>query len=196
MTLQEEKSALRRELLRKRGLLTGQEESDHAIFRAVTAMPRWRQAERVFLYLSVRGEPDTLALARAALAEGREVLAPVCTEREGEMEFFSFSDLAALRPGKWGIPEPDPALCRPAGEWESKTDICLVPGIAFDRRGYRLGYGKGYYDRFLAARKIHAVGLCREEFFLPQLPAGSHDRRVGFVATEAGVTVCAREGSR
>jgi len=192
MGLSAEKAALRRECLRIRAGVTGRGEKDRAIYGYVTGLRQWREAGRVYLYLSAKGEPDTFALARAALESGKEVLAPVCGGGEGQMEFYAFTSFEELRPGKWGIPEPDPQICRPSGKGKG---LCLVPGLAFDRQGGRLGYGKGYYDRFLAAMEIDTVGLCYQELLLDRVPAGIQDQRVGLVATEAGVTVCTREGA-
>ena len=186
MGLQEEKAALRRMLLEKRAALPDKEGKSRAICQGVLAMPQWQQAERVFLYLSARGEPDTRTLIEAAWEQGKEVLAPVCGEGEGEMAFFPFESFQDLRPGKWGILEPEPRGRIPG----KGPGLCLVPGLAFDRQGNRLGYGKGYYDRFLAAAGIESVGLCYGELLFDSLPAGSHDRKVGFTATEAGVSAC------
>lgn len=196
MGAREEKAALRRACLQKRAALPGREEKDRAIFRHVTALAQWRQAGQVYLYLSARGEPDTFALARAAWAAGKEALAPLCLDGEGHMRFYAFTSLAQLRPGRWGLLEPDPQQCAPARPPEGRRALCLVPGLAFDRSGARLGYGKGYYDRFLAATETDTVGLCYQALLMDRLPAASHDKRVGLVATEAGVTVCAREGSK
>lgn len=195
MGLWEEKAALRRAALEKRAALPDKEGKSLAICRGILAMPQWRRAKRVFLYLNARGEPDTRPLVEAAWAQGKEALAPVCGEGEGEMAFFPFQSFGDLRPGKWGILEPETRGLPPGeGPWEDA--LCLVPGLAFDRRGNRLGYGKGYYDRFLAAAKTEPVGLCYEALLFDRLPAGSHDKRVGFTATEAGVSACLREGSR
>lgn len=190
--LQQQKEALRRQLLPKRAALTGRAEKDRAICGHILALPQWQGAKRVLLYLNTPQEPGTRALALAALAAGKEVYAPVCGEEEGRMAFFRFTDLAQLRAGKWGIQEPPQGMPLPG---KGAAELCLVPGLAFDRRGSRLGYGKGYYDRFLAAREIDTVGMCYEGFFLESLPAGRTDKRVGRVATEAGIFACAQEGS-
>lgn len=195
MGLDAEKAALRRECLRIRSAVRGRGEKDRAIYGHVTALREWREAQRVYLYLSAKGEPDTFALARAAWESGKEVLAPVCGGEVGQMDFYAFTGFEQLRPGKWGILEPDPQICRPSGRGKGPC-LCLVPGLAFGRDGARLGYGKGYYDRFLAAMEIDTVGLCFQELLLDRVPAGIQDKRVGLVATEAGVTVCAREGSK
>ena len=99
------------------------------------------------------------------------------------MAFFQVRSREDLAPGRFGLWEPKPG-CPP---WEGGPEApCLVPGLSFDREGYRLGYGKGYYDRFLAAFPGKAVGLCYEELILPRLPRSPLDQRVGWLVTEAG----------
>lgn len=196
MGLYEEKAALRRSILKQRIALSGREEKDRAICRHILSLPQWARAQSIYLYLSVKGEPDTTALIKAAWAAGKEVLAPVCGPGEGQMSFFPFKSFESLRPGRWGILEPAPGPQGPRAPVPGEKALCLVPGLAFDRTGTRLGYGKGYYDRFLAAGRMDTAGMCYEEFFLDSLPAGSHDKKVGLVATEAGITACAREGSK
>ena len=189
------KAALRRELLRKRRQLPGRPEKDRAIFQVITALPQYRQARRLYLYVSTGEEPDTRRLLLAALQAGKEVYAPRCLERPGEMAFLRITGEEDLAPGKFGIYEPDPRRCPPAPEGEE--GLCLVPGLAFDRSGFRLGYGKGYYDRFLAAHPhLETVGLCYGALLLPRLPAAPHDQRVRLVATEAGAIPCAAQDQR
>ena len=125
MGLQEEKAALRRMLLEKRAALPDKEGKSRAICQGVLAMPQWQQAERVCLYLSARGEPDTRTLIEAAWKQGKEVLAPACGEGEGEMAFFPFESFQDLRPGKWGILEPEPRGRIPG----KGPGLCLVPGL-------------------------------------------------------------------
>lgn len=194
MTLREEKQALRRELLALRRGLPGREEKDAAICRQVTALEEWRQAARVLFYLSTPEEADTWALVRLALQEGKEAFAPVCGPADGQMAFFRFDSLSQLHRGRWGIWEPAGGPRAPVHD--GRRAICLAPGIAFDREGRRLGYGKGYYDRFFAAGRYHikTVGLCYQALFRDSLPGEEHDQRVGLVATEAGVFPCARKG--
>ena len=184
-----DKQALRRAFLSQRRALVGRAEKDAAIARFVMGMEEWRQARQVLLYLSLPDEPDTLLLARAGLSEGKELLAPACGPGEGEMAFFPFTGLAQLRPGRWGILEPQADQCA-AGPVQGA--LCLVPGLAFDRAGVRLGYGKGYYDRFLAGQSLCTVGLCYDDFFMDSLPAAPHDQRVARVVTETGVHTCGR----
>lgn len=188
--IQEKKAALRKKLLTRRRGLEKRAEKDEAIFRQVTELPLYCRAQRLFFYVNAPFEVDTRKLLRTALEAGREVYAPV-SGTTGDMVFRRVWKETSLRPGRFGIWEPDPQAPQAAFPPEAgQGDLCLVPGIAFDRRGFRLGYGKGYYDRFLAEHPMTAVGLCYRELLLPELPAEKHDRNVALVATEAGCTAC------
>lgn len=191
-----EKDRLRRELLAERSDIQDRERKDRDIFEAVSALPLYQKAGRLLFYVSTPQETDTRKLLAAALEEKKEVFVPLCFS-EGRMAFYRISCMEDLRPGHFGILEPEPSQCKllELGPGESFEDmLCLVPGVAFDVRGYRLGYGKGYYDRFLAGRKIPCVGLCYRELVLPELPAGEYDQRVGLLATEEGCMACRLPG--
>ena len=179
-----EKEALRRALRQRRDALPDRAGKSLAIRRAVEALPLFREARQLLCYVSVGSEPDTRPLLREALAQGREVYAPVCLPGR-RLAFYRVARWEDLRPAAFGLLEPDPGA---APRWSPKgTAVCLVPGLAFDRRGFRLGYGGGYYDRFLEEWPLPTVGLCFEESLLPALPAEAHDRPVGAVATQRGV---------
>ncbi len=185
--LKRRKEQLRRELLARRAVLPERNKKNRAIFEAVSALPVYRQAKRVLFYISSPQEADTRKLLQAALREGKEVFAPVSLP-EGEMMFYRVVREKELCPGRFGILEP-PAL--PERALPIKEDIlfdtlCLVPGLAFDMLGYRIGYGKGYYDRFLAKTSVAALGLCYQELVLPCLPREACDRQVKLLVTEQG----------
>ena len=111
------------------------------------------------------------------------------------MKFYLIEDLAQLEPGAFGVLEPDPERCRELRHYQNS--ICILPGLGYDLQGYRLGYGKGYYDRFLAAHpQLETVGLCYGALLLPRLPAAPHDQRVRLVAAEAGAIPCAAQDQR
>ena len=184
--LWEQKAALRKDLLARRKALLARSEKDKALLRQMLRLPLYREARRVLLYMSLPEEADTRGLLRAALEAGKEVFAPVCAPQGTDMAFFRVTSERSLRPGRFGILEPE--------RWEPLgmgPALCVVPGLAFDLQGRRLGYGKGYYDRFLAEHDhITAVGLCYRELLLPQLPAEEHDQRVKLVVTEDGCLAC------
>ena len=188
----QEKAALRRELLARRDAVPQREEKSRAVGDGVLALPAYQKARQVLLYLSKGSEVDTWKVFARALAEGKEVYAPRCLDGEGTMGFFQVTSPQELLQGRFGLWEPDPRRCAP---WRRREGaLCLVPGIAFDRQGYRLGYGKGYYDRFLASFSGTAAGLCFRELALERLPRGPQDRRVDVLVTEAGVLPIGKEG--
>ena len=188
----QEKAALRRELLAQRDAVPQREEKSRAVGDGVLALPAYQKARQVLLYLSKGSEVDTWKVFARALVEGKEVYAPRCLDGEGTMGFFQVTSPQELLQGRFGLWEPDPRRCAP---WRRREGaLCLVPGIAFDRQGYRLGYGKGYYDRFLAGFSGTAAGLCFRELALERLPRGPQDRRVDVLVTEAGVLPIGKEG--
>ncbi|HJB96998.1 MAG TPA: 5-formyltetrahydrofolate cyclo-ligase [Candidatus Acutalibacter pullicola] len=188
----QEKAALRRELLAQRDAVPQREEKSRAVGDGVLALPAYQKARQVLLYLSKGSEVDTWEVFARAVAEGKEVYAPRCLDGEGTMGFFQVTSPQELLQGRFGLWEPDPRRCAP---WRRREGaLCLVPGIAFDRQGYRLGYGKGYYDRFLAVFSGTAAGLCFRELALERLPRGPQDRRVDVLVTEAGVLPIGKEG--
>lgn len=189
--VKKEKAALRRELLARRDALPGRAEKSRAIQSRVLALPEYRRARRVLLYLSKGSEVDTWPLLDCALAQGKEVYAPRCLERPGRWPLPCFLP-GGLAGGGVRPAGAHPGRCPPLERGQG--DLCLVPGLAFDREGYRLGYGKGYYDCFLAAQPVRTVGLCFEALAFERLPRDGFDRPVCRLVTEAGDARPGKEG--
>ncbi|MFW5733461.1 MAG: 5-formyltetrahydrofolate cyclo-ligase [Oceanidesulfovibrio sp.] len=152
----------------------------------VMDMQTWREAEAVLLYVGCRGETATTLLLRAAWDHGKSVLLPRCLPASpGEMELACARSERDLKPGLYAIPEPDPAVCLTVES--PRVDLVVVPGLAFDRNGYRLGQGGGYYDRLLASEPFAqtlAVGLAYDFQVVDDLPVDRWDRRVTAVASD------------
>ena len=127
--VKKEKAALRRELLARRDALPGRAEKSRAIQSRVLALPEYQRARRVLLYLSKGSEVDTWPLLDCALAQGKEVYAPRCLARPGEMAFYRVSSREDLQAGAFGLLEPIPGRCPPLERGQG--DLCLVPGLAF-----------------------------------------------------------------
>lgn len=189
------KARLRRELLQKRAALERRTEKEEALLRAVLELPQYQKAQRLLCFVSAGSEPDTRRLLEAALGGGKEVYVPFCPPGEAPMSFYRIEGLDSLQPGRFGILEPDPARCPRLEPESQKEGLCIVPGLAFDLTGRRLGYGKGYYDRFLAEYPIETAGLCFRELVLERLPAEPHDQRVDLLVTEEGAVLCRQPGS-
>ena len=187
-----EKAALRRVLLAKREGLPHREAKSREIRRQVLELPQFHRAKALLLYLSMGSEVDTWGIFEQALAAGKEVFAPRCLDKQGHMAFHRVDSREDLVAGAFGLLEPDPARC-PFWQGESGA-LCLVPGLAFDEEGFRLGYGKGYYDCFLAAQPVRTVGLCFEALAFERLPRDGFDRPVCRLVTEAGDARPGKEG--
>lgn len=156
------------------------------MFERFLALPWVERADTLFLFWGVpKREPETEQLVRELTRRGKRVGLPRMLP-DHTMEVRQFDPRIPLREASFGIwepPETAPALLK------QEIDLALVPAVCYDRRGYRLGFGGGYYDRWLADFSGGAVGLCRGAFLQEQVPAEAHDRRVDLVLTE---TECIR----
>lgn len=176
-----QKQALREQLQARRAALTPVQRADMgvAISTQVQALPVYRACTTIFSYVSVREEVDTLALIQAALRDGKQVAVPRCEGKR--MVFYNIDALERLVPGRFGLLEPSPGV-------EAVPDshsVCLVPGLSFDRTGARIGYGGGFYDRFLPDFPGLSIGLCYTPLLSENpLPAESHDCRVAIVVSD------------
>ena len=175
------KAALRAQAKLRRTAMSADERAakSAAMCALALALPAAGKTARVLCYLSLPQEPDTRAIVRAALARGKALYVPrVLPERGLAFHRIFAEDEAA--PGAFGIREP-PA---DAPLFAGGDALCFVPGLCFDAGGCRVGYGGGYYDRFLAAFAGIAAGLCFEADLAPSLPRTQTDRAVGIVVTE------------
>lgn len=171
----------------------GEVRDDHAATegsRAVAALERdarWRDAARIGLFASSRGEPDTRPIFDAVIASGRAALLPRCPTHE-TMEFVGLERWDDLRPGRYGLPEPlGEAPCEP---W-AQGDVVIVPAMGLDRSGGRLGRGGGHYDRCFGALPRGAPWLVGFGFpfqIVEAVPMDRHDRRLDGVLAGGELT--------
>ncbi|MGM9663100.1 MAG: 5-formyltetrahydrofolate cyclo-ligase [Oscillospiraceae bacterium] len=185
MSIAEEKARLRKEMRAKNRALKPEYRAaaDRAIRANVLSSPYYAAAETVFAYLGVGWEIETRPLLEQILADGKRLCLPLCTGPH-EMSLRLVSSLSELAPGAYGIPEPPaeaPAL-RP-----EEAELALVPCVAADRQGRRLGQGGGYYDAFLSRFHGAALLLCREAAVLPEIPVEKHDFHLHFLVTETKI---------
>lgn len=187
----------RRETLRRQARATrdGLDEATRRVLSSriaerVLEMPEFVRAERFLLYAAFRGEVETAGLRAALLARGKVVCLPLAVPETKGMRAVRVDGGVELAPGFQGIPEPRGGRDFPPED----LDVVVVPGLLFDRQGNRLGYGGGYYDRFLADRAPRAlrVGLgfaC--QVAEGGIPAEPHDARLDVLVTEEGVLIFA-----
>ena len=155
-----------------------------AIRRKVFRLTAFRRARTVCCYVALPYEVQTWGMIEAMLSKGKRVVVPVTHPRSKRLRLSEVRDPSSdLAPGAFGVWEPRPAALRPVAARE--LDLVLVPGVAFDRRGHRLGHGHGYFDRFLARlpRSASTVGLAFRFQLLDRLPTASHDLAVQTVLT-------------
>ena len=148
------KDALRKEMLKIRKNTENKREKDAAILNTLTSQDFYKKARSVMTYISYNGEVDTLKIIEKMLDDKKTLCAPRCIS-DTEMEARRFESFLDLKPGAYGIKEP-------SGEILNNIDLILVPGVAFNENLHRIGYGKGYYDRFLKEHCAVLVGLFYE----------------------------------
>jgi 5-formyltetrahydrofolate cyclo-ligase len=177
-----DKSSLRAEAMRLRDSLEDRERRSAAICERVAALPGFVAARAIHCYLPMRSEVDTRPLIAAALAHGKRVAVPIVVSGAGDLAhaWLDSLDAGALVPGVFGTSHPREARPASPGDW----DLTIVPLLAFDRRGRRLGYGKGYYDRLLAASPTIAVGVGFAAQEAVALPATERDVSLDWIVTE------------
>lgn len=180
------KRSLRQQLLAHRRTLSAAacSSASRLVQEAFVNSAEFAGARVVALYAAIHNEVDTTDVLQAALAVAKEVLYPVVAGEE--LLFRRVTTPAALLPGAFGIPEPaaDCAVYPPAA-----ADIIVVPGVAFDVSGRRIGYGKGYYDRALHRLEGEGrlVGFCYDFQLLDEIVGEPHDVRLDMIITETRV---------
>lgn len=187
---QEQKKALREQAHAARNALADKDALSKTIVDRFLALPAYAAARTVMFYIDVRSEVRTRFALPDALKTGKRIVVPWCNAA-GELELFHLTDMEELAVGMYKILEPKEEL----RDLESKRlkpedlDLVMVPGVAFDRTGGRMGHGKGYYDKLLqhARKDAPLVALAFECQLFPAIPAASHDIYMDMVITEAGV---------
>lgn len=138
----------------------------------VLALASWQEAGTLLLYYPLPDEVDVRLLIKDAFESGKKVLLPVV--KGDELELHLYEGEASLKEGAFGIMEPTGPLFAP--EHYGEIELAIIPGMAFDNAGHRLGRGKGYYDRLLPnLRDAKLIGVCFPFQFLEEVPAEAHD---------------------
>jgi 5-formyltetrahydrofolate cyclo-ligase len=185
--LNRDKAAVRDRLLAARRQLTAADRAGAArdIRDAILSMPETQMAGTVAAYYSVGSEPDTHGLLFALWKRGSYVVLPILLPG-GDLDWASYEGPESLRPGPRGLTEPAEP---PRGVSAiSSAGLVLVPALAVDHAGMRLGRGGGSYDRALArvGTQVPTVALVYDSEFVPHVPFGQHDQRVRMIARPAG----------
>jgi 5-formyltetrahydrofolate cyclo-ligase len=160
---------------------------DDAICRAAISLVSFRYAEYVLLYAATENEINVREIAEVALARGKKIAFPRCDKESHTMQYHIVSSLDELAKDNYGILEPPPENPIYDPEKDLGSAICFVPGLVYDKAGYRLGYGKGFYDRYLSHFSGCTLGVVYSDYILPTVPRGRFDVSVNILLTEKGV---------
>ncbi|MDE5670139.1 MAG: 5-formyltetrahydrofolate cyclo-ligase [Eubacterium sp.] len=182
------KSKLRKHFRQQRKTIADKSKKDFLICQNVIKSDLFINANQILCYYPLQDEINTLSIVETAFKYGKRVALPYCTDDNGNMEFYYIHSLDDLKPGSYDIMEPDTEICKKVADFSNS--LCIVPAFAFDKKGFRLGYGKGYYDRFLKKFTFNTIGLCYNSFLNDSLPADDYDIAVKYIATEDKITLC------
>lgn len=176
------KDELREEMRSKRRALTADKvkEKSASIRESLFSLDCMTNANTVCTFISTFKEPDTVEIINRLLGDGKKVVVPITDTENTTLALSYIESMADLEKGAFGILEP--ILIKPAKE--SEIDVILVPGLAFDREGGRMGFGKGYYDRLLEKTAATKIGLCYEFQLFDKIPTEPHDVPMDIIITE------------
>ena len=192
INIKEYKQNLRKVCREKRENLDAnvKREADFKIAKNVKKLKEYPAAKTLLVYMSTPIEVDTKNIILNAWAEGKKVAVPRCIPGTRDMEFHYIESFDDVEPGSFSVLEPKV-------EKPIVTDfsgcLMIVPGMQFDMNGYRIGYGKGYYDRYLMRFTGITVGICYSDELKPFMYHGKFDRSVDIVLTDLKIKTCKRQ---
>ena len=155
---------------------------DNAVFNRLISLNVYKQADVILTFVSTDIEVDTHQLIKYSLEQGKKIAVPKCISGTRNMAFYLIESFDDLEVATFSVLEPKTDKCTILENFENS--ICIVPGLAFDLNGYRLGYGKGYYDRFLSRYNGTTIGICYCSCTLNKLIKGKFDRNVDILITD------------
>jgi len=183
------KENIRKKVRGKLKQLSGKEisEKSRLIIKALLAYERWQKANVVMCYVSTGLEVETQELIAEALKSNKKIVIPRCDLNIEKMTPYLIENLKTdLQKGAYGILEP----CEKVKPYEGGIDLCILPGVAFDRKGHRLGRGKGYFDKFLSRpeySRAYKIALSFEVQLVRKLEVRDHDVIMDRIITEKNI---------
>ena len=163
------------------------EEKSKKIANSFLKMKQMQSAKTILIYIGVKSEVQTLELIKKLLLDGKKVIVPITLFNERELILSEIKGVKNLIEKKNGLIEPKEIPENPIKAEE--LDLIVIPGVAFDKEGYRIGTGFGFYDKLLrkVSSKMPLIGFCFEENLVERLPAESHDIKMNIVITDKQV---------
>jgi len=178
-----DKNIIRKEMIKKREALSVDEHTylSRLIFEKLASLPEYKNSRFIMTYISFRNEVDTKNIIKDAFFNNKRVAVPITMGGKIiSSEIFSNS---VFKIGTFGVSEPKEIF-----EVDPKIlDLIIVPGNTFDKHGNRLGYGKGYYDRFLPKTKAVKIGLCYDFNLVDEIPVSDNDIPMDIIITDKSI---------
>lgn len=171
------KEFLRKKYKEKRDNIKNKVTKDNLIYQKVINNKDILSSKTLLIYISINSEVDTTKIINYFL-NTKNIAVPKIIDNN--MYFCYVTNLNDLTPGKYNIPEPTNENI----VTDFDNAICIVPGICYDKENYRVGYGKGYYDRFLSKNKIKTIGLCYKECMIEKIDNDKYDYKIDEVITD------------
>lgn len=187
-SIREQKTEIREHYLKIRKEIPEQtrKEFDRAICEKIKRLVSYRHADIVLSYSPLRYEVNVSDINRHTIQNQKILGLPKCLPGAPLMEFKQVKSLDDLEKGNYSICEPKES-CPPILLSAQNNPICIIPAVVFDKKGFRIGYGKGYYDRFLGAHNITKIGVAYSQFITDDLPQGRYDLAVDVIVTESKI---------
>eukprot|EP01093_Parvamoeba_rugata_P009726 TRINITY_DN26742_c0_g1_i2.p1 TRINITY_DN26742_c0_g1~~TRINITY_DN26742_c0_g1_i2.p1 ORF type:complete len:194 (-),score=37.39 TRINITY_DN26742_c0_g1_i2:344-925(-) len=186
MNISEEKAVLRKILLNKRKAIPHErwESLSVSVIENLKNIPQFLEAKctHVFVSMNERNEVNTHMLIKELIESGKKVIVPVTEFSSGTLNHSKLTSFEELESNKWGVLEP-----KVMEVTDEKPDVILVPLLAADLEFNRLGYGKGFYDRFLSESSALTIGLVFQEYILDKIPVERFDQKLDILVTEKDV---------
>ncbi|WP_459499429.1 5-formyltetrahydrofolate cyclo-ligase [Bacillus sp. C1] len=187
--MKEEKVRLRKKIVEKMNSLSKEQHktlSEQIVF-SLYKQQEWREAETIGITLSMEHEVNTYAIIEQAWREGKKVTVPKCNRETRTMTFREITNFEQLETVYMSLREPIPALTKEVET--NEMDLLFVPGVAYTRRGERIGYGGGYYDRYLLEYKKKTLSLAFDFQIIDYIPTEPFDQNVQTIITEKEIIV-------
>ena len=188
-----DKALIRKDTFLRRDAISGElkKNKDTSIREKLLALPEFRKAAVILLYASFKSEVDTFEAIKYCLSNNKTVVLPKVNETKDALILYEIKDISELAKGHFGVPEP--AVPEDRRRDIAGIDMVIVPGVAFDMRCNRLGYGKGFYDKLfspIGSRRPIRIALAYEEQLVEHIPAEPHDMKMDKIITDKRIIVC------
>lgn len=186
------KKELRAEIRAARKNIVDKTDKDNSICDRFLNSDLYKNAEIILCYAALPDEINADIIINSAISDNKTLAVPYCVDDCGNMQFYIINALSDLSVGSFNVREPDIKNLRPLEDYNNS--VIIVPAMCYDKKGYRIGYGKGYYDRFLQNRALLSVGLCYNSFIKNEIPTDIYDIAVNYIVTENEIIHCDNGG--